>query len=178
MNLYFSHGKESGPWGSKIEALAKVARMKGFKVESPDYSKQPDPDARVKQLLNLQFPDSDLTVLVGSSMGGYVATVASQLLKPVGLFLMAPAFYLPDYNDQSPAPHAKKTVIVHGLNDDVVPVENSIRFASEHKTELYLVDSDHRLNSQLPKIEMFFDMFLNDVIELSDLPKMKVGFQE
>jgi hypothetical protein len=172
MNVYFAHGKESGPWGTKIDALATVARMKGFCVESPDYFEQPDPDLRVEQLLNQRFPASDLTVLVGSSMGGYVATVASQIVNPVGLFLIAPAFYLSGYKNQSPAPNAKKTVIIHGLKDEVVPVENSIRFSLEHGTELHLIDGDHRLNDQLPKIEMLFDLFLDEVLELSDLPKI------
>lgn len=171
MNVYFAHGKESGPWGTKIEALAEIAKMKGFSVESPDYSDQPDPDARVEQFLSMNLPASDLTVLVGSSMGGYVVTVASQAINPVGLFLMAPAFFIPGYMEQSPTPHARKTVIVHGLQDDVVPVENSVRFAREHNTELHLIDSGHRLNDQLPMIEMLFAKFLDDVLELSDLPK-------
>jgi predicted alpha/beta-hydrolase family hydrolase len=166
MKVFFAHGKESGPWGSKIEALASVARLKGFEVENPDYSNQPDPDLRVKQLLTLHLSAHDVTVLVGSSMGGYVSTVATQIMTPVGLFLMAPAFYLSGYRVQNPVPHARKTVIVHGLNDEVVPVRNSIRFACEHKTELHLIDSDHRLNDQLPMLEMLFGLFLNDVLEL------------
>ena len=96
MDVYFNHGKESGPWGTKITALAAIARQKGFRVVSLDYSNRLDPDIRVEELLNLRLPDSEFTVLVGSSMGGYVATVASQIITPVGLFLMAPAFYLPD----------------------------------------------------------------------------------
>lgn len=172
MNIYFAHGKESGPWGAKIQALAEVAKSKGFIVESPDYRKQPDPDARVEQLLNIRMPESDQTILVGSSMGGYVATVASKLVKPVGLFLMAPAFNLPGYKVQNPEPCARKTVIIHGLKDDVVPVENSIRFASEHKTELHLLDSDHQLKDQIPKIEILFSHFLDEVVELSDVTKI------
>lgn len=172
MNVYFAHGKESGPWGAKIEALAQVARLKGFSVESPDYSKQHDPDARVEQLLNLKLPASDLTILVGSSMGGYVATIASQMINPVGLFLMAPAFNLPGYKVDNPVPHAKKTVIVHGLKDDVVPVENSISYAKEHNVELHLLDDDHRLTEQLPRIEVLFDWFLEDVLELSNVSKI------
>lgn len=172
MNIYFAHGKESGPWGAKIQALAEVAKLKGFIVESSDYRKQPDPDARVEQLLNIRMPDSDQTILVGSSMGGYVATVASKLVKPVGLFLMAPAFNLPGYKVQNPEPCASKTVIIHGLKDEVVPVENSIRFASEHKTELHLLDSDHQLKDQISKIEILFSHFLDEVVELSDVTKI------
>jgi hypothetical protein len=56
-------------------------------VLSPNCSDQSDPDACVKWLLAMGLR----LVLVGSSMGGYVSTIASQSLKPAGLFLMAPA---------------------------------------------------------------------------------------
>jgi hypothetical protein len=32
MLVCFAHGKESGPWGSKITALAQVAKRMGFEV--------------------------------------------------------------------------------------------------------------------------------------------------
>ena len=35
--VVFSHGKDSGPWGKKITALADVARSEGYGVESVDY---------------------------------------------------------------------------------------------------------------------------------------------
>ena len=38
----FNHGKESGPWGSKITALAEVAKGNGFAVKSLDYQDLPD----------------------------------------------------------------------------------------------------------------------------------------
>ena len=47
----FSHGKESGPWGTKIEALAEVARTSGWGVESLDYQGMADPDQRVAALV-------------------------------------------------------------------------------------------------------------------------------
>jgi len=170
--VYFAHGKESGPWGAKIEVLAAIARLKGFNVISPDYSGQPDPDARVEQFLSTHLPVSGLNVLVGSSMGGYVATVVSEVVKPAGLFLMAPAFYLPGYKDQAPNPHAGKTVIIHGVNDDVVPADNSVRFAREHRAELHVINSDHRLNDQLPLIGILFDHFLDEVMDLCIIPKI------
>ena len=33
----FSHGQESGPWGTKISAMADLARDRGCQVESIDY---------------------------------------------------------------------------------------------------------------------------------------------
>jgi predicted alpha/beta hydrolase family esterase len=156
--VYFAHGKESGPWGPKILALAEVARAKGFEAISPDYSGIDDPDERVKQLLAVFGETHGTTVLVGSSMGGYVSTVASEIIKPAGLFLMAPAFYIPDsdYSVQAPVPFASRTVVVHGWNDDIVPVDNSIEFARKHRSELHLLNSDHRLNDQIPLLVRLF----------------------
>ena len=73
--VVFAHGMESGPWGTKILALADVAKRMGFAVDSPDYSHTKDPHARVGQLLK-QNPQSDCLVLAGSSMGGYVSAQA------------------------------------------------------------------------------------------------------
>ncbi len=166
--VYFNHGKESGPWGTKIKRLAEVAQARGFHAESPDYTGMADPDQRVRHLLSLQ-PRSSRLVLVGSSMGGYVAMVASETLDPQGLFLMAPALYVPGYAIIDPFPNARLTAIVHGWNDEVIPVEHSIRFAQTHKTQLHLVDGDHRLMSQVPFIEALFGLFL-DHIQLPRVP--------
>lgn len=161
MRVYFAHGKESGPWGSKIVSLADVARSKGFDVFSPDYSDLTDPDERVKRLIEECGRSSDATVLVGSSMGGYVSTVASEIIRPKGLFLMAPAFYIPNYHIQEPPPFAGRVVIFHGWNDDVVPVEHSIRYARKYRSELHLLDSDHRLNDQIPVLTCLFASVLD-----------------
>ena len=103
--VFFAHGKESGPWGSKIMALADLARKRGYRVESPDYSDLMDADKRVERLLGL-CGENGADVLVGSSMGGYVSTVASSVIKPKGLFLMAPAFLSPAtlFRNLCPAP--------------------------------------------------------------------------
>ena len=41
--VVFSHGKDSEPWGSKIAAMAEIAREEGFQVESVDYRGIDDP---------------------------------------------------------------------------------------------------------------------------------------
>lgn len=68
--VLFAHGKESGPWGSKIKHLADIAQLRGYEVASPDYSDLADPNERVRRLLEMEFPPLDKLVLVGSSMGG------------------------------------------------------------------------------------------------------------
>lgn len=106
----------------------------------------------------------DGLILVGSSMGGYVSTIVSQTLKPAGLFLMAPAFYLDGYSNQAPTSGAAQTMIVTGWRDEVIPAEHSIRFAQQHRAVLHLLDSDHRLNDVLPQVGELFDMFLAKVL--------------
>lgn len=166
--VLFAHGKESGPWGSKIKHLASIAEKHGCKLLSPDYSGLIDPDARVKHLLALPMLPHDRLIMVGSSMGGYVSTVASQTLKPAGLFLMAPAFYMPGYAEQEPAPGAEVTCVVHGWGDEVIPVEHSIRFAKACHASLHVLDGDHRLNNVLADVGSLFDLFLSSVLGKND----------
>lgn len=165
--VYFNHGKESGPWGSKIKRLAEVAEQKGFAVESPDYRDLPDADPRVERLLASGAAQTERLILVGSSMGGYVATVASAVLKPHGLFLMAPALYMPGYASQNPVPHAPVVTIVHGWGDDVIPVEHSIRFARKFsaatRLELHIIQDDHRFSNQADFLAILFARFLDQV---------------
>ena len=183
--VVFSHGKESGPSGSKIRALMRVAELNGARTLSVNYRVHPDggaidhdapgeADRRVAQLLATPLPAHGRLVLVGSSMGGYVSTVASQHLKPDGLFLLAPAFYLPGYACQNPVPYAPSTLIVHGWGDDVVPLGNSIDFARRHRCALHLLDGDHRLNAALPVIEPLFRLYLEGILAAGSGPLSSV----
>ena len=158
--VVFSHGKESGPWGAKISALAEIARAEGWQPESVDYRGIDDPNERVTRLLGYCRELQGRMVLVGSSMGGYVATAGSRLLRAAGLFLMAPAFYMPGYEEQTPQPPDCPITIVHGWRDDVVPVDGSVRIAREHHATLHLHDSDHRMQDCIRDIGCQFEYFL------------------
>ena len=157
----FAHGKESGPWGTKITYLADTARAHGFEVISPDYSHTHDPRARVAQLLTLA-PSAKRLVLVGSSMGGYVSAQACAALKPQALFLMAPALYFPGW-DEEPQGVPALCSVVHGWHDDIVPMERGLRFAKTHHATLHVLNSDHGLNDQLPALALLFGDLLNQV---------------
>ena len=76
-HVVFSHGKESGPWGSKIRALAAVATAAGWAVDSIDYQGMADPAARVAKLVAVGRSAAGPLVLVGSSLGGHVCTAAA-----------------------------------------------------------------------------------------------------
>ena len=166
--IYFAHGQESGPWGSKIMRLAAVGRQKGFEIVSPDFSGEKDPDKRVEQLIALRPSAKKRLILVGSSMGGYVVTVASQVIRPQGLFLMAPAFYIAGWRRQAPRPLADRVQIIHGRQDDVVPLAHSIRFSEAFAVPLAVVEADHRLTCALPEIEGLFAEFLEDLLRIED----------
>jgi hypothetical protein len=80
--------------------------------------------------------------------------------------LIAPAFYIkPDYYpDQNPIPANIRTTIVHGFDDDIIDCENSIKFSRLFKSQLYLVEGGHRLNSQRDRLCLLFESFLADCI--------------
>lgn len=162
--VIFAHGKESGPWGSKIKHLAAIADRLGAQVISPDYSDLVDPEARVTRLLSLDFPAHDRLVLVGSSMGGYISCVASTSLKPAGVFLMAPAIGMVGYGVQHLEPKAQHLSIVMGWQDEVIPVKNVIEFAQSQRAELHLLDADHRLDGVLQDVGFLFERFLCKVM--------------
>lgn len=158
--VHFMHGKESGPGGRKIAALAAVARARAWSVESLDYSHTTDPGLRLAQLLDACVNIHGLLLLVGSSMGGWVAAEAAARLNARGVFLLAPAVYIPGYPSQDPEVPAERTEIVHGWDDDIIPCDNAIRFARERRCTLHLVQGDHRLNARIPLLRQLFDAFL------------------
>ena len=159
--IYFAHGKESGPAGRKIRQLSRIGEQKGFLIKSPDFRGILSPDARCDFLLQqIGNPDSPV-ILVGSSMGAYVVTSVSEKIQPLGLFLMAPAFYLPGYENQNPTPCSKKVVLIHGWLDEVVPVSHALRFAMRYKTETHLLAAGHSLEESLPFVEQIFSIFLD-----------------
>lgn len=156
----FSHGKDSGPNATKISALREVANSQGHNTISVDYRGMPEPEPRIKKLISSAGDTSQPLILVGSSMGGYVSLHACHSLTPIGLFLIAPAVYMPGYESIYIPPKECHTEIYHGWNDDIVPVDNVIRFAGENQLELSLLKDDHRLSLSLPLLLKRFAYFL------------------
>ena len=163
-SVIFSHGQESGPWGTKIRAMAELATSLGCEVESIDYQGIADPTERVAKLIDEAGGIDDRLVLVGSSMGGHVATAAADSLHAAGLFVLAPAYYMPGYEDLTPPPPSMPVCIVHGWSDDVVPVDNSIRFAKSCQAELHILNGDHRLTANIDDINNHLRHFLENLI--------------
>jgi predicted esterase len=161
--VIFSHGQESGPWGTKIRAMADLVRGMGCDADSIDYQGIADPTERVNKLVAACGGIDDTLVLVGSSMGGHVATAGAATLGAAGLFVLAPAYYMPGYEDLTPTPPELPIAIVHGWRDDVVPVANSIRFAQACKAELHLLNGDHRLTENIDEINYYLRRFIEKI---------------
>ena len=161
--VIFSHGQESGPWGTKIRAMAELVRDNGCVADSIDYQGIADPTERVQKLVTEAGDIDDALVLVGSSMGGHVATAAAESLGAAGLFVLAPAYFMPGYEDLTPTPPGMPVSIVHGWRDDVVPVENSIRFGQSCNATLHILDGDHRLTENIDEINYYLRRFIEKI---------------
>lgn len=160
-HLVLSHGLESGPGASKIVALAEVARDAGWSTHAVDYRGLDDPARRFDRLLAeaRSAPGAPL-VLAGSSLGGWLSVAAAPQLRPAGLFLLAPALYLDALPPLAPTALQARVVVVHGLQDEVVPWENGLRFAHEQGGDAHLLQGDHRLHARIPQIRALFAEFL------------------
>ena len=159
--VIFSHGKESGPDGSKIQLLSGVARKLGYHTQSVDYRGCEDAAARIELLEDtLQTHDPADVILGGSSMGGYVSIWAAESQMVHALFLMCPATYMPGYEVPETSRHPYPMEIIHGLQDSVVPYENSIRLAKAYHAVLTLINDDHRLSQMHEYLSFHFECFL------------------
>ena len=171
-HVVFSHGKESGPLGHKIQRLMAEAELFGLNTISVDYRECETAEDRVallKETLGQLDALPRQIVLGGSSMGGYVSTVVAGEQPYAGLFLMAPALWMPaeEYAVQDYQPQAAHVEITHGLHDEVVPYENSLRFVREHdKVILHLVPDDHRLKASHEFLACQFKRMLEELSTL------------
>ena len=163
--VIFSHGQESGPWGTKIQAMAELVKSIGCSANSIDYQGIADPTDRVSKLIAECSDIEDSLILVGSSMGGHVATAAAAELNAAALFVLAPAYYMPGYEELTPTPPEIPIAIVHGWDDDVVPVENSIRFAAACNAALHILDGDHRLTENIDEINYYLKRFIETLTQ-------------
>ena len=142
------------------ELLAYNLESEGYQVESVDYRGIDSPAERVTRLADFCKDLSGELVLVGSSLGGFVSLAAAPPLHARGLFLMAPALYVPGLPQLRTGRLDCPVTLVHGWRDDIVPCDDSIRFARTYGAQLHLLDGDHGLHDQLRFIRYLFEHFL------------------
>jgi alpha-beta hydrolase superfamily lysophospholipase len=158
--LIWCHGAQATPWGDKSRTLAATAQRFGLTMDAVDFQDLDDPDQRVERLVARLDETGKPAIVAGSSMGGYVAAAASARMNVLGLFLTAPALYLPGYALHVFSGLPATVRVVHGWADDVVPADNSIRFARQHRATLHLLNDGHRLSNSLDELGALFARFL------------------
>jgi pimeloyl-ACP methyl ester carboxylesterase len=120
-HVVFSHGKDSSPYSRKILALNEIATSEGYKVSAVDFRGVTDDRDRASVLSDFCKDLSGEMVLVGSSIGAYASISAAPTLHTRGLFLLAPAIYIPELPPLRPGALDCPITIVHGWRDDVIP---------------------------------------------------------
>jgi pimeloyl-ACP methyl ester carboxylesterase len=148
MPVVFCHGLESGPRGAKVRAMEAA----GLHPISPDFQGMDLPArvARLEQVLTA-LPDAAPPVLVGSSFGGLVAVSTGMRVVPRGFRIQKMILCAPALFDSALRPTAP-TVVLHGLRDDVVPIDLSRAFARQPGVDLIELDDDHRLSASMDRL--------------------------
>lgn len=158
--MVMSHGKDSSPMAEKIQWLRPLAEAAGWDVVTPDYGDK-NAEERVDQLTHLVGnKNPSRCVLSGSSMGGVVSVMAARTLAVDGLFLMVPAVYWPGFEHLDYRVQVPIIEVVHGWHDEVVPLAQVQRWASEHDAPLHILNDSHRLSASRLALEVLFKHFL------------------
>jgi len=141
--LIYLHGLVSDSNSGK----ARQFRERFPNMLTPDFSGSFE--ERMRQLQPIMAGQDNWTI-VGSSFGGLMGTVytCEHPTEVRKLILLAPALLsgpFSSYLDLEPV--SVPTIIVHGTQDDIVPVEPVRQIAEKLFTNLtyHIVDDDHRL---------------------------------
>ncbi|MBK6685387.1 MAG: alpha/beta fold hydrolase [Deltaproteobacteria bacterium] len=94
--ILYLHGFASGPSSAKVQQLVPALVARGYQVEVPDLNEDDFSKLTLtRALARARRCLADRTLVIGSSMGGYLASLlAAQDQRVIGLVLMAPAFEL------------------------------------------------------------------------------------
>ncbi len=149
--LIYLHGLESTSQSGKARLFA----LKYPGMLTPDFTGSFE--HRMSQLLPILEGQTGWRI-IGSSFGGLMGTIFTrdhpdQVRK---LVLLAPALVLPPINsNQSVTPVNVPTIIIHGRQDDVVPLEPVRQIARRlfSNLSLQVVDDDHRLHKSMKELD-------------------------
>lgn len=181
MRYVYLHGFASGPQSAKARAFQ--AALPGLEVPALDGGDFEHLTISGQLAIVEDLLHGEPARLIGSSMGGYVAALYAAAHPEISrMVLLAPALgFAPRWKEKtslevfhhgtgtmrrvhygliedalqypSVPEFTQPTLILHGVNDDVVPVENSRRFAAAHaNARLIELASDHALMDVLDDI--------------------------
>lgn len=96
-----------------------------------------------------QHPQASQLVLSGFSFGGYVALFSALTCRPNSLLLLGPA--IGKYPIDAPhAYHPESTLVIHGADDEVIPITNTLNWAADQNLPVLVVpQSGHFFHGKL-----------------------------
>lgn len=104
----------------------------------------------VMDFARAQHPDAPLLALAGFSFGAYVATFAAQQRTPDLLLLIGAAV---GHYAREAAPHVpdvRKTLMIHGADDEVVALAKPLKWAGEQQLPVVVLpESSHFFHGKL-----------------------------
>ncbi|QSP95796.1 alpha/beta hydrolase [Marinobacter salinisoli] len=163
-HVFLSHGLESGPGSTKIQAMKAVAEaFPGVTATALDHRTTKDPATRFRQMADAMAEAGavpERTVLAGSSMGGWVCAHTSSQTPVLGCFLLAPALALPQYPQSSPRIRARFAQMILGWDDHVIPVMPVLELAHDQKLPTLILPDGHRLENSVERVSEEFRRFL------------------
>lgn len=168
-HVILSHGSDASPDATKVSVLAKIAESMGWTSERPDYRAD---DAlghggsvtpRLARLHERIAACDAPPVLVGSSMGAFVSGLASLELPVAGLFLLATPTLIPGSDLAFDVRLDVPTLLIHGWQDEVCPLDEIYDFAGRRQLPLLVLDDDHRLGAHIDAIGRQFGFFLEQL---------------
>ncbi len=163
-HIFLSHGLESGPGSTKIQAMkVEAERFENVRAHAIDHRSTKDPATRLAQMREAMASVGaapERTVLAGSSMGGWVCAQTSSETPVLGCFLLAPALAMARYPQSSPVIRARYCQIIHGWDDDVVPVGPVLDLACRQRLPILALPDGHRLENSLNRVVSEFRLFL------------------
>ncbi|PHQ25804.1 alpha/beta hydrolase [Marinobacter guineae] len=170
-HVFLSHGLESGPGSTKIQAMkAEAETFHNVQAHAIDHRGTKDPATRLAQMreaMNRSGATPANTILAGSSMGGWVCAQTSSETPVLGCFLLAPALAMAKYPQSSPVIRARYSQIIHGWDDHVVPVMPVLNLAREQALPILVLPDGHRLENSVGRVVIEFHQFLKSC--LSDM---------
>lgn len=166
MLIIFSQGRDMRVQDKPLSYLSKIAKNAGSEVITiDDRDLNNNPTLRAQRLIDLVKKTDQKIILVGFSMGGYTSMLAYEQAreKVQGAFLIAPALYLENENyPQKNYAADLKITLIHGLKDNIVPYQNSLKYAQLSNNILHLLPSNHLMLDQLDLICNLFVVFLKN----------------
>ena len=177
--LYYLHGYQSSPTGEK--AIIFKEKLGAIPIAYRDDSPENLVISRCLHYISEVLKNDDQVVLIGSSLGGFLAA-STALTHPTvkQLILLNPAIIPPEIDlhtivgmplrileeMRDPRLFEQKIpaiiTILRGTLDDLVPDEWILSFAKAQQAAIQLFNDDHRFSKNLQKLPIIISELLQN----------------